>query len=85
MEVTELEAEEENFCVSPCCIEMWEIVGFLKSLVGKTAAPEVKSQVSRRAHISYICFGVYVMHVHMGVKCAHATAADVCVCVCADR
>lgn len=26
VEVTELEAEED-FCVSPCCIEMWEIVG----------------------------------------------------------
>lgn len=50
--------------------------GVFLSLVGKTAVPKVKSQVSRRAHISYICVGVYVMHVHMGVKRGRAT--DVC-------
>lgn len=77
MEVTDLEAEED-FCVSPCCIEMWEIVGLFSFLVGKTAAPEVKSQVGGRAHISYICFGAYVLHVHMDVKHVHATAAAVC-------
>lgn len=27
-EVTELEAEKEDFCVSSGCIEMWETVGF---------------------------------------------------------
>lgn len=47
--------------------------------MGETAAPEVKSQVGRQAHISYISFGVYVMHVHMGVKCVCAALADVCV------
>lgn len=51
--------------------------GVFLSLVGKTAA-KVKSQVSRRAHISYMCSDAYVMHVHMGVKQGHATAADVC-------
>lgn len=51
VEVTELEAEKEDFRISPCCIEMWEIVGFFKFLLGQTAAPEVKSQVSRRTHI----------------------------------
>lgn len=59
--------------------------GVFLSLVGKTAA-KVKSQVSRRAHISYMCSDAYVMHVHMGVKQGHATAADVCehvsVCPC---
>lgn len=64
-----------------CILSLYRDVGacggFLSS-VGKTAAPKVKSQVSRRACISYTCFGVYGMHVHMAVKRGHATAADVC-------
>lgn len=66
MEVAELEAEKEHFCI--CIPLLYRDVGGcggFASSVAKTATPMVKSQVSRRVHISYICIRMCVyVHIH---------------------
>lgn len=87
MEVTELEAEKEHFCISPCCTEMWEVVEFFASSEAKTATPKVKSQ-QKVTHFIYlfwcVCMYVYV-HIHcahthtkVGIKRVYVTAAALC-------
>lgn len=60
MEVTELEAEKGALLhISLSYRDVGGCGGFASS-VARTATPKVKSQVSRRAYISYVCFGMYI-------------------------
>lgn len=57
--------------------------GAFTFLVAKRATPKVKSQVSRRAYVSCIYFGVYIRvsahtHTKMGIKRVYVTASDMC-------
>lgn len=66
--MAELEAEKERFCISPCCIGMWEVVGVFASSVAKMATSKVKSQ-QKGTHFIYLFWCIYMyVYVHLNTQ-----------------